>query len=106
MAILAEAFAAWNILAWYLAHFAAGYTRPDLVAVAASAQRREWLAAVLAVAFFGFAAHTLSRSPRRAQLPRGSRYLRSAVLALGGIIVLLGLEVLVLGLIFRNLRLQ
>lgn len=106
VAILAEAFAAWNILACYLAHFAAAYTRPDLAAVAASAKRREWLAAVLVVAFFGFAVYTLSRSPRRAQLPKRPRYLRSALLAAAGVIVLLGIEVLVLALVFRKLNLQ
>lgn len=106
VAILAEAFAAWNILAWYLVHFAAGYTRPDLAAVAASARRREWLAGVLVVAFLGFAVYALSRSPRRAQLPARSRYLRSALLAAAGVIVLLALEALVLALMLRNVHLQ
>ena len=106
VAILAEAFAAWNILAFYLTRFAASYTRPDLAGIAASARRRELMSAALVALFFYFAVYALSRSPRRVRLATGARYLRSALLATVGVIVLLAIEALALGLIFRGVHLQ
>ena len=106
VAILAEAFAAWNILAFYLSRFAAAYTRPDLAGIAASARRRELVSVALVSVFFYFAIYSLSRSPHRTQLATAARYLRSTMLATAGVIVCLAIEVLVLGLIFRGVHLQ
>ena len=106
VAVLAEAFAAWNLIACYLARLTSNFDRPDLVNLAATARRREALAAVLVVVFFAFATYSLSRSPRRAHLPARRRYLKSALLALAGVILILGIEVLALGLIFRGVHLN
>lgn len=106
VAILAEAFAAWNIIACYLARLTSGFNRPDLVNIAATARRREVLAAGMVVVFFAFATYSLSRSPRRAHLPARRRYLKSALLAAAGVTLILGIEVLALGLIFRGVHLN
>lgn len=106
VAVIAEAFAAWNILAWYLSRVAASYTRPDLANIAASAQKREIFTAALFVLFFCFATYSLSRSPRRAALPVTQRFLRSALWASAGIAICFVVEVLVLTLLLRGVHLQ
>jgi len=106
VAVIAEAFAAWNILAWYLSRVAASYSRPDLANIAASAQKREIFTAALFVLFFCFATYSLSRSPRRFALSGVQRYLRSALWAFGGIAICLVVEVLVLALLLRGVHLQ
>ena len=106
VAVIAEVFAAWNILAWYFSRLAAHYTRQDLANIAAAAQKREIFTAALFVLFFCFATYSLSRSPRRAALPVTQRFLRSALWALAGIAICFAVEVLVLTLLLRNLHLQ
>ena len=106
VAVIAEAFAAWNILAWHFSGLVAHYTRPDLANIAASAQRRETFTAALFVLFFCFATYSLSRSPRRAALPATQRFLRSALWALTGTAICFAIEVLALALLLRNLNLQ
>lgn len=106
VALIAEAFAAWNILAWHFSRLVAHYTRPDLANIAASAQKREIFTAALFVLFFCFATYSLSRSPRRAALPVTQRFLRSALWASAGIAICFAVEVLVLALLLRNLHLQ
>jgi len=106
VAVIAEAFAAWNILAWYLSRVAASYSRPDLANIAASAQKREIFTAALFVLFFCFATYSLSRSPRRSALSGVQRYLRSALWAFGGIAICFVVEVLVLALLLRGVHMQ
>jgi len=106
VAIVAEAFAAWNILAFVLSRQVAAYTRPDLVGVAASAQRREVFSGALFILFFCFATYSLSRSPRRAKMPSVRRYLRSVLWAAIGVALLFGIELGVLALMLRGFRMQ
>lgn len=106
VAIMAEAFAAWNVLAWYLSRVAAAYTRPDLANIAASAQRRELFSLALVVVFTCAAVYSLSRSPRRSALSGTQRYLRSALWAFAGIAICFIVEVLVLALLLRGFHMQ
>jgi hypothetical protein len=106
VAVIAEAFAAWNILAWYLSRVAASYTRAALANIAASAHRREIFTAALFVLFFCFATYSLSRSPRRVALPVTQRFLRSTLWALAGIAICFVVEALALALLLRGVHLQ